>query len=334
MTEIVLSADDDRAGPRFISATFLPERGLMLGALVAALPGRDAFTLVGGEPVADDFAGNASFSFGGAFLVPYANRIRGRPGPDRTIETEIGGQSVRLPANWSGDAPGAEAFAMHGLILRREVEVIERTKDRLRGRLQAGDFGGHWLSATELTFKIGLDADCLAIDIAAENVGIEPLPIGMGWHPYFNLPSGQREQARLHVPAQDRLQVSDYDSVLPTGRVLAGGGGTHDFTAPEGRPLGELHLDDCFVHLRSQGGVVARIADPAGGLHLTLEAETPVSAVQVYAPPDRSIVCVEPQFNWSDPFGKDWPAGTDTGIVWLQPGERTHYRVNLTIGPV
>jgi aldose 1-epimerase len=333
MTDIVLTAEGQGEGPRFTTATFIPERGLMLSQLIAALPGREDFAVVADEPRAEeDFNGNASFSFGGVFLVPYANRIRGRPGPERTVDLEIGGQTVHLPANWSGKAEGSEPYAMHGLIMNRTVEVIERTHDRLRGRLQAGDFGGHWLSATELTFKIGLDPDCLTIDIAAENVGIEPLPMGIGWHPYLALPSGDRSQARLHVPAQGRLEVGDYDAVLPTGRVLPVAGSGHDVSGPDGRVLGDLYLDDCFVQLQPKDGVVARVVDPAGGVEYVLEAEAPVSAVQVYAPPDKAFVVVEPQFNWADPFAPFWPAGTDTGMVWVQPGERVHYRASLTIG--
>jgi aldose 1-epimerase len=333
MTPVTLTAHGEGAGPRFTSASFLPERGLMLSRLMAALPGREDFAVVADGPMAEeDFNGNASFSFGGAFLVPYANRIRGKPGPDRTIEVEIGGARVHLPANWSGKAAGSEPYAMHGLMLNRTVEVVERTHDRLRGRLRAGDFGGHWLSATELTFKIGLDPDCMSLDIAAENVGIEPLPMGIGWHPYFNLPSGDRGQARLHVPAAGRLEVGDYDAVLPTGHVRATAGGAQDFTAPEGQALGKLYLDDCFVDLRRTDDIVARLVDPAGGMTLTLQAEEPVKAVQVYAPPDKAFVCIEPQFNWADPFGAVWGAGVDTGMVWLEPGERVHYRVNLTIG--
>ena len=44
-----------------------------------------------------------------------------------------------------------------------------------------------------------------------------------------------------------------------------------------------------------------------------------VTAVQVYAPPDRPFVAIEPQFNWTDPFSDAWPTGTNTGMVVLPP---------------
>lgn len=335
MAEVVtLHADGDGPGPRFTRAEFLPGRGLMLARLTAALPGRGDFDLVAPSPPpqgTDDYVGNTSFAWGGAFLIPYANRITGAPGPDRTIDVDIAGRPVRLPANWSGKASDAVPYAMHGLILDQTVELVEQEAGRMRGRLEAGDFGGRWLSRFALDFDIRLTPERLSVEIDLANVGDVRAPIGAGWHPYFALPSGSRHQARLHVPAERRLEVGDYDAVLPTGRLLAVAGTDHDFAAEDGRPLGRQYLDDCFVHLHAKSDVVARIEDPAGGVSLTLRAPKPVQAVQVYAPPDQPFVVVEPQFNWADPFGAVWPPGTDTGMVWLEPGERTRYRVDLEL---
>src|SRR6187402_1082871 len=93
-------------GPRFVSALVLPERGMMLAGLRARLPGGGDVDIVTAPPAgevaarfggADDFAGNASFAFGGAILAPYANRIRGRAVPGkREIETVVEGKTVRL----------------------------------------------------------------------------------------------------------------------------------------------------------------------------------------------------------------------------------------------
>lgn len=332
MASVVLTADGDGPGPRFTSARFNPARGLMLERLTAMLPGRGFFDIVDEATRSnDDDFGNAAFSFGGAFLVPFANRIRGRPGPGRTIDAEIAGQTVRLPANWGGKTAGAERYAMHGLILSSEVTVTDLEADRVRGRLHAGDFGDCWPSSTNLDFDFRLQAQGLSIRITAVNVGRERTPIGIGWHPYFHLPSGDRSQARLYVGAQRRLAVDDYDAVLPTGEILSLIGTPYDFANGDGAVLGDLYLDDCFVDL-DLSAPVATFSDPAGGMNLSLRAQAPVSAVQVYAPRDKAFAAIEPQFNWADPFGSVWPEGTDTGMVWLQPGERTQYVVDLTLG--
>ena len=88
------------------------------------------------------------------------------------------------------------------------------------GVIHAGDFGGHWLSKTDLDFTITLTADAVDAAIVARNVGTESEPMAIGWHPYFNLPSGDRTQARLHVPASMLATVDGYDNVFPTGKLV------------------------------------------------------------------------------------------------------------------
>ena len=329
-------------GPAFVAAQVLPGRGMMLlqarlrladGRMVDALfapPAEQAALKLDGGP--DDAFGNGAFSFGGALLAPYANRITGHALPgERAIAAVVDGRPVRLPMNWGGKAPGARRYAMHGLILDEAFQFSQPRPDRVRGELAAGDFGGRWPSQAELEIEWRLDGGGLQLVMRAKNVGREPLPMGLGWHPYFLLPSGRREQARLRVPAKLRAEVDDYDEVLPTGRVLATAGGPYDFNAAGGRALGELYLDDCFTDLvRESGGVTVEVIDPAARVGLRIGSASPrVKAVQVYAPPDQAFVVVEPQFNLADPYSSVWPAGLDTGMARLPPGEQLTYDVRV-----
>jgi aldose 1-epimerase len=338
---IEIAAAESFEGPGFVAASLLPDRGMMLlqarlrlpsGAVVDALatPADALDQLDGG---ADDFAGNKSFAFGGAILAPYANRIRGRPLPDsREIETVVAGQRVRLPRNWGGKRPGAAQYAMHGLILDADVTVTAQTPARVAGRLDAGDFGGRWPSRAVLTFDWRLQAGALALAVGVENTGDADLPVGLGWHPYFALPSGDRRQARLRLPARLRVEVDDYDQVLPTGRLLEVAGTAYDFGGPDGAALGEAYLDDCFTDLtREAGEAVVEVRDPAAGLGLRIASATSaVKAVQVYAPPDRAIIVVEPQFNLADPYGSAWDPQVDNGMAVLKPGAAVEYDVRIS----
>jgi galactose mutarotase-like enzyme len=334
--------DAPASGPAFLEATVLPGRGMMLlqarlrlssgevvDALTAPAPAAAARALSGGP---DDFAGNGSFSFGGAILAPYANRIRGRPVEGaREIETEVAGHTVRLPRNWGGKAPGAEQYAMHGLILAAPVPWRQGAPHLATGRLEAGDFGGRWPGRAALAFEWRLAGGGLGLRVTAQNVGSDPLPMGLGWHPYFALPSGDRSQARLRLPARSRTLVDDYDAVLPTGAVEPVAGGAYDFSAPGGRPLGDAYLDDCFTDLRPEGGqAVAEVLDPAADLGLRIASPSPqVSAMQVYAPRDKAFVVVEPQFNLADPYGAEW-GGRDTGMATVAAGGSVVYEVAVT----
>jgi galactose mutarotase-like enzyme len=328
--------------PGFVEAEVLPGRGMMLlqaklrlpsGEVVDAIEApsaAEAARRLGGGP--DDFAGNASFSFGGAILAPYANRIRGRPLPDsREIEADIAGQSVRLPRNWGGKAAGAEQYAMHGLILEAHTACRQDDPSHASGWLDAGDFGGRWPGRLRLGFEWRLAGGVLILRVRAQNVGDQPAPVGIGWHPYFRLPSGRRDQARLFVSAAGRVLVNDYDEVLPTGALEPVTGTAYDFSAAAGRALGEQYLDDCFTDLRrSEGRAVAQIIDPAAGLGLTVASSAAkVRAFQVYAPPDKAFVALEPQFNLADPFGPEWK-GRDTGMVMVPPGGAAAYDAEVT----
>jgi galactose mutarotase-like enzyme len=332
--------------PAFTSAEILPGRGWMTLQLRALLPGRGEVDLIASPPLAEaqarfsrsssrPFPGNETFSFGGAVLIPFANRIRGRLSADgRTITTRVLDREVTLPANFGGQLPGAERVAMHGLILDSEVGAIERrtsaTEEAVHGVLQAGDFGWGWPSRTEITFENVLRADAFLFTVTARNLGDETLPMGIGWHPYFALPSGRREQARLRIPARRRALVQDYDGVLPTGRIEAVAGTPYDFSKPGGRPLGDLRLDDCFVDLETEA--ITELIDPAASYGLRVSAAAPpVRAIQVYAPLDGAFVAAEPQLNWGDPFGSQWGAEVDTGMALLEPGESVIYSVRLEL---
>ena len=341
------TATSNGAKPEFLTATVLPGRGMNLFQITANIPGKGevqvfaspsleeaATKLNGGEA---DQNGNASFSFGGAFLVPYPNRIIGKLSADgATVTTEWHGKTLTLPANWSGKKPGAPKHAIHGLINATKVENVQtqNTADgqTVTGVIHVGNFGGHWPSQTDLNFSIALSGDAVEATITAKNVGNEDEPISIGWHPYFNIPSGDRTQARLHVPADKYAQVNNYDDVFPTGKLLPVKNTEYDFNEPEGVPLGQMFLDDNFSDLkRTDGAIVVNLTDPAAKYGIHVEGESPeMKTVQVYAPPDKSFVAIEQQFNFADPFGKEWH-GMDTGMVTLKPGQSVTWKCKLAL---
>lgn len=346
---LAVTSIDDRSS--FVRAEVLPGCGMMILQLVGRTPSLGEFDMLASPPLerardilesdrgASDsstaFPANVAFSMGDAILAPFANRIGGTRSRDgTTITTRIAERTVTLPANWGGKAPGAERYAMHGLLLGARVRDVQRetTKvgDVVRARYDAGDFGGYWPSRTILDFDYSLTSGRFEITVRATNDGNELLPMGIGSHPYFRIPSGDRTQARLHVPARLRALVNDYDEVLPTGELQPVRDTPYDYTAPGGHPLGNAYLDDCFTDLlrNPNGDVVCRIIDPASRFELRVIGESPaIAAVQLYAPPNEAYIALEPQFNLADPFGSEWSPGIDTGMVLLSPGESADYRV-------
>ncbi len=231
MIKLQRKATSDGSKPEFLSATILPGRGMNLFQITANVPGKGEIPLFFDLPGQFDTGATtaratASFTGGGAFLVPYPNRIRGKLSADgKTITTEWNGKTLTLPANFKGKKDGAEVHSMHGLILKSQAESLntETTADgqTQTGIIHAGDFGGHWLSKTDISFTIALTGGAIDATITAKNVGDEPEPMAIGWHPYFAIPSGDRKQARLHVPAEKLALVNNYDDVFPTGKLVA-----------------------------------------------------------------------------------------------------------------
>jgi len=332
----------------FLSVTVLPGRGMNVFQITANVPGKgeipilasptleDAAAKLSGGP--DDQNGNASFSFGGAFLVPYPNRIVGPVSADgKTVTAKWHGKTITVPANWhNSDDPTKNKHAMHGLILASQTDNVQTLPiadgQSLTGVIHAGDFGGHWLSQTDLSFVITLTGSAVDATIVAKNVGKDPEPMAIGWHPYFAIPSGDRKQVLLHIPAQQVAAINNYQDVFPTGDLQPVKGTKYDFSAAQGKALDDIYLDDNWSKLqRTNNAVDVTLADPATNYGLHVMGISPeIRTVQAYAPPTKQFVAIEEQFNFGDPFGKEW-GSMNTGMVTLEPGNSVAWHVRLAL---
>jgi galactose mutarotase-like enzyme len=332
--------------PEFTSITLAPGRGMEIIQITANFPGKGNVNVLASPDLAgakkmldvdDDDFGNLGYRLGAAFLAPYPNRIRGKLSADgKTLTTAWEGHALTLPANNIGKLPTAERHAMHGLILKGKVSDVQVKKlpggEQVTGILHAGNFGGHWLSKTDMVFTITLSAEAVDAAIVATNVGNEAEPMALAWHPYFNLPSGNRAQARIRIPAATMAEGDNYDNVFPTGKLLPVKGTRFDLNAPGGVALGTNYFDDNWNHLQWKGGAVTvDVVDPAANYGVKIEGLSPeISAVQMYAPPEKSFAAIEHQYNLADPFGKEW-GSTNTGMVTLKPGQSTKWHVRLRV---
>jgi galactose mutarotase-like enzyme len=332
--------------PEFTSITLAPGRGMEILQITANFPGKGSVDVLASPDLAgakkmldadDDAFGNLGYRLGAAFLAPYPNRIRGKLSADgQSVTTEWRGRTLSLPANNIGKLVTAERHAMHGLILKAKTSEISVKKveggEQVVGVIHAGDFGGHWLSKTDLVVTITLSAETVDASIVAHNVGREPEPIALAWHPYFNLPSGDRAQAKVRIPASTVAEVDSYDNVFPTGKLLPVAGSKFDLSAPGGAALAGAYFDDNWSRLDWKGAAVTvEVIDPAARYGVNIEGLSPeIKTIQMYAPPTKNFVAIEHQYNFADPFGKEW-GKMDTGMVTLKPGQSTKWHVRLRV---
>jgi len=333
--------------PEFTSITLMPGRGMELLQITANFPGKGTVNVLASPSdaaakqmldVKDTLNGDLGYRLGAAFLVPYPNRIRGKLSADgKTLTTEWEGHTITLPANNMGRLPTAERHAMHGLILKAHTDDVKVHDipggQEVTGVVHAGNFDGHWLSSTDLHFRIALHAGAVEVAITATNVGHESEPIAIGWHPYFALPSGDRSQVRIHIPGEKLAKVDNYDNVFPTGELVPLTGTQYDLRAPDGVPLAKNFYDDNWSSIDwSSGAATVKVIDPKAHYGVAIEGVSPgIKTIQMYAPPPMQFVAIEHQDNFADPFGKAWPKGMDTGMITLKPGASTTWKVRLKV---
>jgi galactose mutarotase-like enzyme len=260
---------------------------------------------------------------GGAFEAPWAGRIWGTPsqGGGR-ITTEWRGHAITLPTV-SGDAG---ALARGGLMLARASDSVETSALPDGGDAQvifhAGDFGVHWPSETDVTVAVLLSSRTIDLTMTATNTGAGSEPVGIGWIPRFAILGGDRQQLRMHIPAEMRAEMREANG-QPTGRLIPVAGTPYDFSMHGGAKLGTTDLDESFIDLHQallDNGPSAELSDPEDNF-----------GIRLMAPAGGNFVSIAPQFNYPDPFGREWKADTDTGMVVLQPGQSTQWKVRLEL---
>jgi aldose 1-epimerase len=336
-------------GPEFLSTTLMPGRGMTMLQISAYLPNKGEVNLLASpllESAAEQLSGTGadamgakSLAMGAAIEIPWAGRIYGTRTEDGGLTAMWRGAHLNLPTGVK-DSYGLDGAVAAGGLLLKEPSTSVRTNIMPDGgeatsTFRPRDFDGHWLSQTEIDTTVVLSGRVIEMKIVAHNIGDTAEPIGIGWHPRFAILSGHRGQMLLRLPEGLRAEVKDRRTGELSGRLLPVTGTEYDFTGQEGAQLGALNLDDSFVDLKRgmmADGPVAELRDPESGYGLRITATSPtIKALRVYAPLDGSYLSIEPQFNYDDPFGHEWAKAEDTGMVVLQPGESTQWRVRLEI---
>jgi galactose mutarotase-like enzyme len=132
-----------------------------------------------------------------------------------------------------------------------------------------------------------------------------------------------------------RAETAAGTGTLPSGKLLPVAGTPYDFTMRDGATLGKIDLDDTFVHLRHglmDIGPAMELRDPEHNYGLRMTAlTTTIKAVHVVAPAGQPYISIDPRFNYDDPFGHEWSKEPDTGMVVLEPGQSTHWKVRLEL---
>jgi len=283
-----------------LEAVFLPRYG-MLGASLR----RRGVELLGRVENLEAAAESGSTA-GIPLLHPWANRLAG-------LEYRAAGRDVRL----DGASPilhfDSKGLPIHGVPWSKlPWEVTASRADTIEARLA---WTGPELLAVfpfphALELRVAFAPGSLSLETTLFAGPGAAVPVAFGFHPYFALP-GSRPQWRLRLPAMRRLQLDA--NGIPTGREEA---------APAmDTPLADGSWDDGFA-LEAEA---ATLGITGGGLAISVDFLEGFGYAQVYAPPGKPFVALEPMTAPTSALT------TGRGLRTVAPGDRyrTAFRIRI-----
>ncbi|MGN6057529.1 MAG: aldose 1-epimerase [Sphingomicrobium sp.] len=234
-------------------------------------------------------------------LVPYVNRIRGGCFTFR-------GRVVRLRPNMAGDPSPLHG---QGWLNPWQVEESSESNAALSYRHAAGE----WPWDYEARQELGLDERGLSARLTCRNTSADPMPCGLGFHPYF--PCGP--QTRLDTRVTHAWTIDEH--VLPVAEVPAEG--RYDLCE---RLVCGQNLDNGF----GGWGGSARMTDP--DWPYSVEMSSPEARFfQLYSPPNGGIFVAEPVTHANAALNAPEDRWPELGMRVLDAGEQMTLDMRLDL---
>jgi aldose 1-epimerase len=233
-------------------------------------------------------------------LLPYSNRIG-----YRTLHWA--GQDYRLEQNF---AP--EPHAIHGVGWERAWTVEEASATRaVLAYAHLGDAA--WPFAFDSRQTVTLTDRALELQLAVTNRAAEPVPMGLGWHPYF----AKSANTHIQFAATGRWEMGP--DKLPTQRLATPGLDTD---------CSRLDVDHCF------DGWSARVLLSEAGLRVHIGSD--LAYLVVYTTPERDSVAIEPVSHVNNALALAQHSGQSPqalGLRVLQPDETFSASMRIQVEP-
>jgi aldose 1-epimerase len=234
-------------------------------------------------------------------LVPYVNRIRGG-------RFSFRGREVTLHPNMAGDHNPLHG---QGWLYPWRVERAGESGVLLRFHHGSGEWPWDYEARQELT----LDDRGLSVRLTCRNSSSEPMPCGLGQHPYFPCGPATRIDTQAAVAWTIDRQVLPVDKVPAEGRYdlrdrLACGQG----------------LDNGW----GGWGGSALMTDPDWPYALEMSSSQ-ASFFQLYSPPTGGIFVAEPVTHANAALNEPEERWPELGLRILEPGEEMTLDMRLEV---
>jgi aldose 1-epimerase len=230
-----------------------------------------------------------SRSLGGIpFLAPWA---------DLLDEQAFWANGKRFRLNMSlGNVWGQRPI--HGLLADSPLwEVMEVAADavsaHVTSRLQFWkypDLMAQWPFAHEYEITHRLTDGVLELEATVTNLSVDPMPLAIGFHPYFQIPGVPRDEWIAHLAARTRVIADEHQ--IPTGEM-------RPLDIPNPLPLRGTILDDGFTDLVRDEQGRARFSIQAGRQTIEIFFGPNYPVATIYAPAlshgkGEDFLCIEP----------------------------------------
>jgi aldose 1-epimerase len=296
---------------------------------VAPAYGMNSYSMtVNGQPVFWTPApGSASLLsrpgfFGNPFLWPWANRIDG-------TSYFVNGKKYSFDLDYGNVRPGPNNTPMHGLVAfdkRWKVKSAAAGKDQaaLTAVLEFWrypDLMAQFPFAHEVEMTYRLRGTTLDIETLVRNLSSEPLPLSLGYHPYFTLPGVPRDEWRVTIPAASQYVLNA--KTLPTGEL-------RDNPYPTPVELKGVVLDDVFTGLRRDPDGFARFSVEGAGKRIVVAYGPKYPVAVVFSPAGRGFICFEPMTAPTNAFNAA-QAGWYKDLQSVAPGQswKESFRISV-----
>ena len=117
------------------------------------------------------------------------------------------------------------------------------------------------------------------------NLSAKPMPVSIGFHPYFVLGDVSRAQTSIHIPARKHVETDSH--LVATGELKPA-------NLPDQISLEDHTFDDGFTDLVRGSDGRAVLSVGAGARKVEVLYGPHFQVAVVYAPPNQPFVCFEP----------------------------------------
>lgn len=144
-----------------------------------------------------------------------------------------------------------------------------------------------WPFAHTIQMTHRLTNGVLEVETAITNQSVEPMPVSVGFHPYFQLTDSPRDEWTISIDARAHLKLTP--NKLPTGE-------TEPMAAPftGSAPLRDYDLDDGFMDLVRDAQGRATMTVRGKAQRLDVQFGPNYRAAVVWAPKPQNFICFEP----------------------------------------